>query len=54
MTIHHSLTMLEESQDQKRMKAISRRPSKDDAERFLVTFAVNKVLMLVGGEEAIL
>ena len=24
----------------------------DDAERFLVTFAVNKVLMLIGGEEA--
>lgn len=52
-----SLTMLEESQDQERIQALSRRPSKgdnDDAERFLVTFTVNKALMLVGGEEAIL
>ena len=52
-----SLTMLEESQDQERIKAMSRRPSKDDEDdsnRFLVTFTVNKVLMLVGGDEAIL
>lgn len=52
-----SLTMIEESKDQKRIEAMSRRPSNgdnDDAERFLVTFTVNKVLMLVGGNEAIL
>ena len=52
-----SLTMLEESQDQERIRAMSRRSSagdSDDAERFLVTFTVNKALMLVGGEEATL
>lgn len=52
-----SLTMVEENQDLERIEAISRRPSKDgddDAKRFLVTFSVNKVLMLVGGDEAIL
>ncbi len=52
-----SLTMLEESQDQERIKALSRRPTKDDeddSKRFLVTFTVNKVLTLVGGDEAIL
>ena len=52
-----SLTMLEESQDQERINALSRRPSTSDSEeveRFLVTFTVNKALMLVGGDEAIL
>jgi len=52
-----SLTMLEESQDHGRIQAMSRRSSagdSDDAERFLVTFTVNKALMLVGGEEATL
>lgn len=52
-----NLTMVEESQDQERIKALSRRPSKgdeSDGDRFLVTFTVNKVLMLVGGDEAIL
>ena len=51
-----SLTMLEESQDQERIQAMSRRSSageSDDAKRFLVTFTVNKSLMLVGGGEAI-
>ena len=50
-----SLTMLEESQDQERINAMSRRPSSsdsDEVERFLVTFTVNKALMLVGGDEA--
>ncbi len=49
-----SLTMLEESQDQERINALSRRPSSSDGnegERFLVTFTVNKALMLVGGDE---
>lgn len=49
-----SLTMLEESQDQGRIQALSRRPSKsdnDDVGRFLITFTVDKVLTLVGGEE---
>lgn len=49
-----SLTMLEESQDQERINALSRRPASsdsNDADRFLVTFTVNKVLMLVGGDE---
>ncbi len=52
-----SLTMLEESQDQEQIQALSRRSSagdSDDAERFLVTFTVNKALMLVGGEETML
>ena len=51
-----SLTMLEESQDQERIQAMSRRSSTEDSdntERFLVTFTVNKALMLVGGEEAL-
>jgi hypothetical protein len=55
--IRMTLTMLEESQDQERIKALSRRPAgsgSDEAERFLVTFAVSKVLMLVRGEEATL
>ena len=55
--IRLSLTMLEESQDQEQIQAISRRSSagdSDDTERFLVTFTVNKALMLVGGEEAML
>lgn len=49
-----SLTLLEESQDQERINSMSRRTSSNDSaegERFLVTFTVNKVLMLVGGEE---
>ncbi len=52
-----SLTMLEESQDQEQIQALSRRSSagdSDDAERFLVTFTVNKALTLVGGEETML
>ncbi len=52
-----NLTMLEESQDQERIQALSRRSStgdSDDTKRFLVTFTVNKALMLVGGEEATL
>lgn len=52
-----SLTMLEESQDQDKIQALSRRPSagKDDDEaRFLVTFTVTRTLKLVGGEEATL
>ncbi len=52
-----SLTMLEESQDQERINTLSRRPAKDDSndpERFIVTFTVNKVLTLVGGDEAVL
>ena len=52
-----SLTMLEETQDQGQIQAISRRSSagdRDDGERFLVTFTVNKALMLVGGEEVML
>ena len=52
-----SLTMLEESQDQERINNLSRRPASIDnneVERFLVTFTVNKALMLVGGDEAIL
>jgi len=52
-----SLTMHEESQDQERINGLSRRPSSgdsDDAKRFLITFIVNKALMLVGGEEAVL
>jgi hypothetical protein len=50
-----SLTMLEESQDQDRIKSLSRRPASDndEADRFLVTFTVNKALMLLGGDEAI-
>lgn len=51
-----SLTMLEESQDQERIQALSRRPSNnnndEESVRFLVTFEVNKVLELVGGEES--
>lgn len=48
-----SLTMLEESQDPERIKALSRRGTAGDDEenRYLVTFTVNKALMLVGGEE---
>ena len=48
-----SLTMLEESQDQDRIKTLSRRATSDDdeAKRFLVTFTVDKVLMLLGGDE---
>ena len=49
-----SLTMLEESQDQEKINALSRRPSageNGDAERFFVTFTVNKALKLIGGEE---
>jgi len=52
-----NLTMLEESQDQEQIQALSRRPSAsngDDEVRFLVTFTVTKTLMLVGGEEAIM
>lgn len=52
-----SLTLIEESQDQEKIKAMSRRPSKgddDNEQRFLVTFKVNKVLTLIGGEESIL
>lgn len=52
-----NLTMLEESQDQERIQALSRRPGgsdNDDAERFLITFKVNKALTLVGGDEVIL
>ena len=51
-----SLTMLEESQDQDRIKTLSRRPTSDDdeAERFLVTFTVNRALMLLGGDEVTL
>ena len=52
-----SLTMIEESQDQEKINAMSRRPMKgenDDEQRFLVIFKVNKVLTLIGGEEAIL
>lgn len=51
-----SLTMIEESQDQEKIRAMSRRPSggdNDDEQRFLVTFTVNKVLTLIGGEEEI-
>ena len=50
-----SLTMLEESQDQDKIQALSRRPSAsndDDEVRFLITFTVTKTLMLLGGEEA--
>lgn len=45
--------MLEESQDPERIKALSRRGTAGDDEenRYLVTFTVNKALMLVGGEE---
>lgn len=48
-----SLTMIEESQDQERIKALSRRGTTGDGEeeRYLVTFTVDKALMLVGGEE---
>lgn len=49
-----SLTMLEESRDQEKINALSRRASageNGEAERFLVTFSVNKALMLVGGNE---
>lgn len=49
-----SLTMLEESLDQERIKALSRRSSPTDSgeeDRSLVTFTVNKALTLVGGEE---
>lgn len=49
-----SLTMIDESQDQERINALSRRPSNgdsDDVKRFLVSFTVDKVLTLVGGEE---
>ena len=52
-----SLTMLEETQDQEQIQAMSRRSSagdSDDGERYLVTFTVNKALMLVGGEEVML
>jgi hypothetical protein len=52
-----SLTMLEESQDQDRIQALSRRPSAsndDDEVKFLITFTVTKILMLLGGEEATL
>lgn len=57
--IRLSVTMREESQDQERISALSRRPSSSDSadaevERFLVIFTVNKALMLVGGDEAIL
>lgn len=48
-----SLTMVEESQDQERIKALSRRGTSGDEEeeRYLVTFTVDKALTLVGGEE---
>ena len=52
-----SLTMLEESQDQEQIQALSRRPSAsngDDEARFLVTFTVTRTLMLVGGEEVMM
>jgi hypothetical protein len=52
-----SLTLLEETQDQERIEALSRRSPADDGDdtdRFLVTFTVNKALTLVGGEEALL
>ena len=51
-----SLTMAGESQDQEQIQSLSRRSSagdSDDAERYLVTFTVNKALMLVGGDEAL-
>jgi len=50
-----NLTMLEESQDQEQIQAMSRRSyagDSDDTKRFLVTFTVDKALMLIGGEEA--
>jgi len=49
-----SLTMLEESQDPERINTLSRRSSSSESNevaRFLVTFTVNKALMLVGGDE---
>lgn len=54
--IRLSLTMVSESQDQEQIQSLSRRSTagdSDDAERYLVTFTVNKALMLVGGEEAL-
>lgn len=51
--IRISLTKLEENQDKELIKSLSRRNTrKDDTEeRFLVTFTVDKVLTLIGGEE---
>ncbi|MBM9520906.1 pyridoxamine 5'-phosphate oxidase family protein [Desulforhopalus vacuolatus] len=55
--IRLSLTLLEETQDQERIEALSRRSPADDGDdtdRFLVTFTVTRALTLVGGEEALL
>lgn len=49
-----SLTMLEESQDQEKIDSMARRTyagDKEKADRYLVTFSVNKALMLLGGDE---
>lgn len=48
------LTKTDEVQDSEAIEALSRRPGtgkEGDGERFLVTFAVDKVLALVGDEE---
>ena len=49
-----SLTKIKESNDKELIKSLSRRDSADDSgyeERFLVSFTVNKILPLVGGDE---
>jgi hypothetical protein len=48
------LSMVNEEQDEEKIKAMSRRPSRigdENGDRFLVTFKVEKVLTLIGGNE---
>jgi hypothetical protein len=49
-----SLEMTGEEQDQEKIAALSRRSYKDEKgedDRFLVSFRVDKALVLIGGEE---
>jgi hypothetical protein len=49
-----SLTMTGEEQDEEKIAALSRRPysgSSKDEERYLVSFKVDRALVLIGGEE---
>ncbi len=47
-----NLSKIEESNDQDRIRELSKRPPSSVEERFLVTFKIEKTLQLVGGEDA--